>query len=210
MPYTKTTWAAGNRLSIERLNKMESAIEGLNLLNSAHETAGGDTALALTDAGNAIGQINANVVNGYAILSQVVPPGISVDSWSFFDDATAASSTSTSVTRNFSGFTTRAINSAQCKNNGGNIEIVQAGTYQILRSARLIASQAELERLDGQLLMLIYGGQGSGYRSVFTVSDQEIMTLAAGYQFGIRVTLYGGGGISISGSDGMIALRKIA
>jgi hypothetical protein len=189
---------------------MEGAIESLNLLNGAHETAGGDTALALTDVGNAIGQINANVANGNTILSQVAPPGILVDSWSLFDGATAAASTAASVTRDFSGFTTRAINSAQCKNNSGNIEILQAGTYQILRSARLIASDAELHRLDGQTLVLMYGGGGSGYRSVFTVSDMAVLTLAVGYQIGMRVVLYGGGGISISGSNGMIAIRKIA
>ena len=210
MPYTKTNWAAGNRLSIERLNKMEGAIEGLNLLNGTHETAGGDTALALNDAGNAIGQINTNVSSGNEILSQVVPPGISVDGWSFFNDATAAASTATSVTRNFSGFTTRVNNSLLYKNNGGNIELLQAGTYQVMRSARLIASAAELTRIDDQLLILTYGGEGSGYRSVFTISDHMVINRAAGFQIGIRVTLIGGGGISISGSDGMIAIRKIA
>ena len=210
MPYTKTSWAAGNRLSIERLNKMEGAIEGLNLLNGTHETAGVDTGLALTDAGNAISQINSTVSGGNAVLAQVAPPGISVDSWSFFDSATAAETTAYSVVRDFTGFTTRTINAAQCKNNGGNIEILQAGTYQILRSARLTASEATLERLDGQLLISCYGGQGSGYRNVFTVSDLAILTLAVGYQFGIHVTLYGGNNISISGSNGMIALRKIA
>lgn len=216
MPYSKTQWAAGNRLSIERMNKLEDGIIAVGQKNATNESAAMDTLAILSSVEAIIAQNKAKNTEARAILDQITPPIILSDSWGYFDGAGFSSSTASEVTRTFSGFTTRVNNPTLYANNGNNISILQPGKYLIMRSARVAAGDGYWSTLDNQFQMFMYGGGGSGYRLLSTISSVDFLTIAStgyqgpGFEIEIRVTLSGGGGITLSGTNGKIAIQKIA
>jgi hypothetical protein len=216
MPYEKNSWAAGNRLSIERMNHLESGIAAANQKNAANESAAADALLILAGVEDSITQAHAKNAAGQAILDIITPPPILSDSWGYFDDASVSNSTAESVTRVFSGFTTRVNDPTLYANNGNAIAILQPGTYLVMRAARVAAAAMDWSTLDGAFQFFMYGGGSGGYRLNCTISSIDILTInpsgyyGPGYEVEIRVNLHGDGSMTLSGSMGKIAIQKIA
>lgn len=210
MAYTKTSWAAGNRVSIERLNKIE---DGINLAAQQNTSNQGMSSLVqamLTDTNSNIIQANQKVADGSALLETITPPGILVDKWGIFDGGSAASSTASTVTRTLSGFVTRANDATLFKNNGNNIQILQAGRYLIARSVRLSGARAIVFLAMGLREAFAIGFAGSTFRTLHTAAFMEVIDAAAGTQIEIRAQAWGNSsGMSLTFTDGKIAIKKV-
>ena len=201
----------GNRLSIERLNKLEAGIAAANQKNATNDASAKDVIAILTGVEGSLEQANDYNAETQAIIDQFTPAIILTDDWGYFDGASMTNSTASEVTRTLSGYTTRANDPALYANNGNNISILQPGTYLVMRSARVAASDGYWSTLDGQSQMFMYGGGSNGYRIMTSISSVDIVTVTSpGYAVGITVTLGGGSGITLSGSEGKIAIQKIA
>lgn len=199
MAYQKTQWAAGNRLSIERMNKLEGGIASAGLLNDQNAALGADAQAMMSEVQSLIGEIETRTADGYALIDAAAAPEILSDKWGFFDSGNAASSSADYVTRTLSGFITRLIDPALYKNNGDNIEILQAGTYQVMKSVRLGAKTAEI---GGQVVF------AQGFKIIQTVGITSLQDSNVGGKIQIIATLFGPG-ITLTCTDGMIAIRKV-
>ena len=212
MPYTKTTWAAGNRVSIERLNKMEDAVNTVAQLNASNQAHSDETNAMLSDTGVNISQANTQVSNGTSLLQTISPPAILTDGWALFDAGSAASSTAETITRTLSGFVTRANDATLFQNNGGSIQILKAGRYLIARSVRLGGARAILYKANDSNWeeAFLIGGSGSTYKTIHTVSTMEVYDAAAGAQIKIRAQIWGNSsGMTLSFAEGKIAIKKV-